>query len=150
MPTGQASPSIPTGIPMPALQNRFFVRVEATPQTFMMQTIAFAFNFSKKELLLLVEQSASNPTREHDIILDMIANPGRIVTFESLDMNGKILDTIKFEGTKVIDHHIEFNYALAGAAHHELMMSYDKVDTGNGTSQSAYSSAMSIVGKRGP
>ncbi len=145
--SGPSAPTPGTGIHNPATQHRFVVRVEGTPQQFSMQTCAFAMNFAKQELCMLVEQSLTGQTKEHEVIQDMIDNPGRQITLEILDHAGSVSDTIKFIDCKIEDHSIDFNYASQSSAVHVLIMSYQKIDLGAGKAQAAYASAMSIIGK---
>lgn len=144
---------IPTGsLPisthgMPALQHRWIARVEGTPKEFTEQTIACAINLVAKELALLVEQSVTSPTREHVVIQDWIDHPKRVVTLEVHNNNGSVVDTIKFNDCVLVDHVVDFNYGNVGAVVHVLGIKYDNVDLGLGKAQSAYASAMSVVGK---
>lgn len=134
---------------MPALQHRFIVRVESTPQTFTERSIAFAMNFAKKECVLAVEQSVTSTTREHAVIQDWIDNPKRQVTLELMDHNQNVVDIIKFKETSVEDHAVDFNHGMSGAVVHVLILSYQQIDLGSGgnAAASAFANAMSIIGK---
>lgn len=145
---GTPVPTVGAGILQPALQHRFIVRVEGTPQDFTAQSTAFAMNFAQKELLLLVEQSiGAIPRREHVVIQDWIDNPKRIVTLDIMDGNNNVVDTIKFQDCIIDQHVVEFNYGLSGIVVHTLSLTYDKIDLGAGKAQTAYASAMSVIGK---
>lgn len=147
----QTQPGVSTGngnsTSQPATQDRFVVRVEGAPTEFSNQTCAFAMNFVHQELLLLVEQSLNSPTREHVVIQNWIDSPNRVVTFEIVDSNNQIIDTLKFIDTIITDHTVDFNYANQHTAVHILSLSYAKMDLGAGKAQAAYASAMSIIGK---
>jgi hypothetical protein len=144
---GTSVPTVGTGILQPAMQHRFIVRVESTPQEFTAQSISFAMNFAQKELLMMVEQSLGATTREHVVIQDWIDNPKRLVTLDIMDGNNNAIDTIRFRDCIIEQHVVEFNYALSGAVVHILSLSYDKIDLGAGKAASAFASAMSIIGR---
>jgi hypothetical protein len=136
------------GIQMPALQHNFIVRIEGTPQDFSNQSVAFAMNFAKKELLMIVEQSLTANTREHVVIQDMIDNPDRTITFDIMNPStGAPNDTIKFHDCVIEDHAVDFNYAASGAVVHILVWSYDQIELANNKAQTAFASAMSVIGK---
>lgn len=136
------------GIQHPAMQHQFIVRVEGTSQQFTDQTIAFAMNMAKNELLMIVEQSLTATTREHVVIQDIIDNPDRLITLEIMNPNtGLVNDTIQFQDCVIEDHAVDFNYANVGAVAHILIWSYAQIDLGAGKAAAAYASAMSIVGK---
>lgn len=136
------------GIHHPAMQHQFVVRVEGTPQQFTEQSIAFAMNMAKNEILMIVEQSLTATIREHAVIQDIIDNPDRLITLEIMNPNtGAVNDTIKFQDCVIEDHAVDFNYANVGAVVHILVWSYAQIDLGAGNAASAYASAMSIVGK---
>lgn len=145
----QTQPSVSSGniAPQPALQHRFIVQVEGTPIEFSHQACAFGINLAHKELMLMVEQSLTVPTREHVVIQDIIDNPKRLITLEIIDGNSNIIDTIKFRECVIQDHAVDFNYASTKAVVHMMVLSYQQVDLGAGKAASAYASAMSIVGK---
>lgn len=150
--TGNASSTSPgsvglPGLGRPAMQHRFIIRVESTPKEFSEQMVACAINMVAKEFALLVEQSVTSPTREHVVIQDWINNPKRLVTLEVCDTSGVVMDTIKFIDSEIIDHNVDFNYANVGAVVHVIGAKYDKIDLGSGKAQSAYNSAMSVVGR---
>lgn len=148
--TGNANSSTGSvgGIQMPAMQHKFIVRVEGTPQQFSEQTIAFAMNMAKNEMLMIVEQSLTATTREHIVIQDIIDNPDRLITLEIVNPNtGQVNDTIKFIDCMIEDHSVDFNYANVGAVVHILIWSYSQIDLGAGQAASAYASAMSIIGR---
>lgn len=134
-------------INQPAMAFQFIVHVEGTPPDFKLQTVAFAMNFAKKELLLVVEQSINAPTREHIVIQEMIDNPKRLITLEIMDPAMTVVDTIKFTDCVVLNHQVDFSYASVATVLHDVVLSYDKADLGNGTASSAYSSAMSVIGR---
>lgn len=137
-----------TSITQPARQRDFRVHVEATPKTFDNQVIALALNMVSKEIVVFVEQSLTNQDREHVIIQNLIDSPGRVVTLDTIDVNGIIIDTIKFRDCSVIGHTVEYNYANSGAVVHIVNLSYTKIDlTSNTKSHAAFNSAMSIVGR---
>src|SRR5271170_5680520 len=107
VPTG----AVGNGIQRPAMQHQFIVRVEGTPVEFTQQSVAFAMNMVQKELMLMVEQSLTSPTREHVVIQDWIDNPKRVITLDIMDANGNVNDTIKFRDCVIHDHAVDFNYA---------------------------------------
>lgn len=136
------------GIQMPALQHNFIVRVEGTPQDFTNQTVAFAMNLAKKELLMIVEQSLTANTREHVVIQDIIDNPDRVITFDIMNPStGAPNDTIKFHDCAILDHAVDFNYASSGSVVHILVWEYDQVEMATNKAQTAFANAMSVVGK---
>ena len=134
-------------IQQPAMQHHFIVRVEGTPQEFTEQSAAFAANFVRKELIMIVEQSVTATTKEHVVIQDWIDHPKRLITLEITDPSGAIVDTIKFRDCTIADHAVEFNYANVATVVHVLSMNYDKIELGNNKPQSAFASAMSVIGK---
>ena len=139
--------SVGNGIQTPAMQHKFIVRVEGTPQEFTQQSTAFAMNMVQKELMLMVEQSLTSPTREHIVIQDIINNPKRVITLEIMDGKGNVNDTIKFRDCVIHDHAVDFNYANSALVVHIMLLSYSQIDLGAGKAHAAFANAMSIVGK---
>ncbi len=140
--------SIANGILYPALQNRFIVRIENTSDEFQQQFVGFAMNLVKKQILVIVEQSLTAQVKEHIVIQDIINDPKkRLVTLEIIDNQTNVVDTIKFHSCAVTDHQIVFDYTSNNPAWHEVEFSYDSLTFGNGSGQTAYNAAMSIIGK---
>ncbi len=147
MPTN-TSPMTSTTIPLPLVQNKFFVHVSNTPQSFSMAVVAVAINLVVKELMIAAEQSTSN--QEHIIVQQLIDNPGFDVEVQLLDGNANVLDALQYIDCKVVDHLMILDYASSNPTNHDIKISFNKFKTlgGSNASQSAYQSAMSVVGKR--